>query len=215
MEAMVTSMKIYCGVSRDSIDDILTHGLVIEQYASSTVVIDGRETPCIVAHLVPGDIICDEAHTVISVDIEPFDIMIAEGAYRGTISFPAEQTGAKDVSIAEYERLYTDSLVEAKNYRMGDYAKPECLILKSVCAEKAELIGEYRGFPIVYESSELLYAERAFNDFCEKYGNMRLYSVRCCCEALVNSGRMKKIRVGKNLVFIDKKTGEKIVIPGK
>jgi len=210
-------MKLYYSVPKTKVKKVLLCGLNIEEYGDTELVSGGKKHKCIFAFLVPGDVKYDkETHALLEIDADPMLTHVAEGAYRGDFS-TAEELSAQELTdlTLRCERLYEDSRVLLSDYKFGEYAKPECPIAVTLLPGNLSLYDDTRGEPVVYDNSESLYAANVFDDFCDRYGDIRLYSVRCCCETLCKAGLMKKIKMGKNLVFIDSKTKKKTVIPGK
>lgn len=210
-------MKVYYSVPKTKLKKILLCGLNIDEYGDGEFLAGGKKHKCVFAFLIPGDVKYDKnTHSLLEIEVDPLLTHVAEGAYRGAFS-TAEELPAQELTdlTLRCEQLYEDSRVLLSDYKFGSYAKPECPIVLSLLPGSLSMYDEKRGEPIVYEDSEALYAENVFDDFCRKYGDIRLYSVRCCCENLCKAGKMQKIRMGNSLVFIDVKTKKKTVIPGR
>ena len=202
-------MKVYYKIASDRAERVLACGLDSDEYKDGGVIVGGKKQKCIFAAIVPGDLPpVRESDTVLEIEADPSKVIVAEGAFR-TKDFSSFEN-FESVSL-----LYESSFVKMKDYRFGTYAKPECIITGSVLPENIKSYDSRMGAPVVYENSKSLYEEYAFYNFCEKYGDIRMYGIRCCCEVLYKAGKMKKTKVGTNLVFTDCETGEKIVIPGK
>lgn len=195
-------MKLFYSIPSKDSERILSCGFSSADYRDGEAVIDEKKVNCLIAYIVPGDVVIPEGNILLEIDMEAESVCVAEGAFK-----TAEDSDA--------QKLYEESFVRLSDYRFGDYARPECLITSSLLPEQIQRYDGRRGFPLVYERSESLYEEKTFHKFCEKYGDIRMYGMRCCCEALHKAGKMSKKRSGVNLVFTDLKTGERFVIPGK
>ncbi len=209
-------MKVYYSIPTARVKKVVSCGLNIKDFAEDEVMIGGRGSKCIFASLVPSDIkFNSHTHSIIALEVDTALTYVAEGAYRGAFSVPGETDGDTVSTLKlKYKDLYSESMILLENYRLGSYAKPECPITVSLLPGMVAEYDSRRDTPVMYQNSESFYEERAFESFCERYGNIRFYALRCCCESLCKRGLMKKIRVGTDLVFIDLKTNEKIVIPG-
>lgn len=137
-------LKTYYYTTKEFAEDAIGCGLKLSHSASGTVPVYGREMPCIVTYLHPED--CPKecrTEAVLKLRLEDGKAFVGEGLFSG-------------------ER-YATSLVAAKDYRIGTYRKPVCLVICSVLPEQIEAYDPTMDEPLFYESSESLYRDTAMS----------------------------------------------------
>lgn len=60
---------------------------------------------------------------------------------------------------------YINSLIPAKDYKLGMYRKPRILITETIFCDDISKLNKKMDFPVMYENSEKLYLENVFSFF--------------------------------------------------
>ena len=133
-------MKTYYYTTEEFAKEAIECGLKLSHAASDVASVYGKKLPCIVTYIHPAD--CPRecrSNAVLKLRLEDGKAFVAEGLFTG-------------------ER-YATSLVAAKDYRIGTYRKPVCLVICSVLPEQIEAYDPAMDEPLFYESSESLYRD--------------------------------------------------------
>lgn len=181
-------MKTFFYTTEEIAAEAVEYGLKLSHVARETAPVYGKNLPCIVTYLHPAD--CPRERRgakVLKLQLEDSKAFIAEGMFTG-------------------ER-YAASLVAAKEYRLGMYRQPRCLLICSVFPEQIEPYDSNMDEPLLYESSEQLYRDTVLCRVqeSEEFRELALqaYYERCAAE-----GRYIRVEEQNTVLYLSPDDGK-------
>lgn len=181
-------MKTYFYTTEQIAAEAINCGLKLSVAANCLTPIYGKMLPCIETYLHPED--CPESQrssSVLKIHLEDSKAFVADGML----------TGAR----------YEASMIAAKEYRLGLYRKPRCLIICSVFPEQIELYNPNMDEPILYESSGQLYRDTAFGRVQESDA-FRELALRAHYEQGAANGAYVRIEENDTVLFLSESEGK-------
>ena len=175
-------MKAYLYTTEELAQEAVAYGLKLSHNATGTVRVYGSEHPCLETYLHPAD--CPNAKkgaAVLKLQLEDSKAFVGEGMLTGP--------------------RYEASLVPAKDYRLGTYRSPRCLVIASVFAEQIERYDPNMDEPLLYENSQSLYRDCVLGRVQESDAFKEL-SLRAYYEQEAQQGRATKIEEADYVVFM-------------
>lgn len=160
----------YIFVHKDRLDEIDGCGMKLSQWADRQVFINGEERNYISSLLNPRDNIDkykSREYKVVRLNVDINYCFVAEGfILKEGFNSPGSLT------------LYTRSIIPAKEYILGMYRQPECLVAKTILSQEMTIPSKALSFPTFYESSETLYLSKLMENLSEEnpqFNDMALY----------------------------------------
>ena len=184
-------MKAYCFVPEERIEEITECGMELsvgERYACKVTSNDGR---CFVGRLNPRDF--DKADflpgkKLVKINLAKVRSFIGEGVYL-------------DIDSETGSGMFEDSLLPSKEYQLGMYRKPVCLIVNTVLPEAVEKYDSLMDEAVPYVNSEELYIEYLFNNEAEKNENFREVALAACFDKLAENNMVEKKTYGDYILY--------------
>lgn len=202
-------MKAYYFVRSEDADEIAECGLKLlaGDYRPADVC-QGSKEGCFVTKLNPADYTEERSEkTCLKIDLDRMNAYVAEGFYYDS---------SENEKLNE---LYNNSVLPVREYQLGMYRNPECLIVNTILPDCIEICDSTMDEPLLYTSSEALYLDRLFEEArndCEDFRDLALaayydfLAASDTCWAKDQIGFRKIYRDGKRinnivLLNIDKK----------
>ncbi len=174
-------MKAYLFTTEEIAQEAVAYGIKLSHIATGYVCVYGKEHPCLETYLHPADCPKSQRGTaVLKLQLEDNKAFVGEGMLSG-------------------ER-YISSLIPAKEYRLGTYRHPRCLVIASIFAEQIERYDSNMDEPLLYERSESLYRDCVLASVQESDAFKEL-SLRAYYEQEALQGRVTKIEEEDYVVF--------------
>lgn len=195
----------YIFVHMDRLDEIDGCGMKLSQWADRQVFINGEERNYISSLLNPRDNIekyKSKEYKVVRLNVDIDYCYVAEGFLL-----------KEGFNSSESLNLYTKTIIPAKEYILGMYRQPECLVAKTILPQEMTVPGRALSFPNFYESSEELYLNKLMEGLREenpRFNDMVLY---CYFESLCDKGEVIKVAdENAGIVIFTFKDGRKPVV---
>lgn len=154
-------VKVYCFIPAEQAEEIIECGLKLNSRMTKNITLHGIEIPCFETYLHPKD--CDT--------LESNCVMVKITAPEGRAYI------ADNSLLGELGNLYTKSIIPAKDYKLGKYRKPCCLISCTILPEMIERYNPDIDEPLLYQSSEQLYRDCLFyktDDLAQSFKDVAL-----------------------------------------
>jgi len=189
----------YFYVKKEDTEETSECGLKLSKWFDTDIVIDIFKKKAITAYLSPKDNMKkykDKAYDCLKLDLHDEKIYIVENAY-------------KEVNEIEW---YFESIIPAKQYKVGMYRKPVFVITYTVLGDYISILDKSRDIPILYDSSEEMYLKTLFTTFEE---NDDKFYDRAFLGYVENIPNCKKINVNSKKYVIYIARNKRYIIKGK
>lgn len=188
-------MKTYYFVRSEDADEIAECGLKLldGEYRPADICRDGKGI-CFVTKLNPADFREDHTgKTCIKIDLDKVNAYVAEGFFYD----PFSEKGL--------DELYNNSVLPVKEYRLGMYRDPECLIINTVLPDCIEIGDPVMDEPILYTSSESLYLDRLFENAQNSCEDFRDLALEAYYDRIADSNAWQTEQIGFRKIYKDGK----------
>lgn len=191
-------MKVFYFAKVDSAEEIMDCGIKLNQYFEREITVNGFQKRFLLAYLHPADCLkfYDDTYKAVKIKAPEESSYIAEGALYD------------DQNL----HLYESSLIPIREYRLGTYRKPECLIQCTLLPHQIEDYDRRRDEPILYDNSENLYMNRVLYKAREEYSFFDDLALERYYDMLVEEGKYIKEECPDFNVYINKEDNEIITI---
>jgi len=195
----------YIFVHKDRLEEVDGCGMKLSGWADRQVFINGEERNFISSLFNPRDNMekyKSKDYVVVGLNVDIDYCYVAEG-------FLLKEGYISPDSLS----LYTRSIIPAREYILGMYRQPECLISKTILPQEMTISGKALSFPNFYESSETLYLNKIIESLREEnpqFNDMALYYY---FNSLADKGEIDKVTdESAGTVIFSFKDGRKPVV---
>ena len=195
-------MKAYYFVRSEQADEIAECGLKLSagEHRPADVCRNSKEG-CFVAKLHPADYTENQGEkTCLKIDLTGINAYVAEGFY---------STPECDEKM---DAWYNASVIPAKEYQLGMYRNPECLLVNTVLPDCITLCDPLMDEPILYPSSEDLYLDRLFETAQTECDDFRELALLAYYDWLAASGHCRAEQVGCRKIYKEETGNNNIVL---
>ncbi len=181
-------MKTYFYTTEEIANEAASCGLKLSHVANGTASVYGKEMPCIVTYLHPADCPGDCRGTaVLKLTLEDGKAFVGEGLFAGS--------------------RFDQTLIPAKDYRVGTYRNPRCVLICSVFPEQIERYDSAMDEPLFYESSESLYRDTVMSKVQES-DTFRELALRSFYNQEAELGHCDRVEEDDAVVYVSKEDGK-------
>ncbi len=190
-------VKFYCYVPEEKSEEVIECGLRLGDCVTRNVSINGTDTLCFEAYLHPND----------AENVSTGNVLIKISAPDGH-SYIADNSLLMDST----EDLYEKSVMPARDYRLGRYRKPCCLISCTVLPDMIERYNPDMDEPLLYQSSEQLYRDSLFYRTDDLAASFKDVALNAYYNMKAAAGEYAVQFNDEYAAFSDRSTGEIIAI---
>ena len=191
-------MKVFYFTKIDSAEEVMDCGIKLNQYFEREITVNEFKKRFLLTYLHPADStkFSDDTYKAVKIKAPDDTSYIAEGA----------------LYDEENMSLYESSLVPIREYRLGTYRKPECLIQCTLLPHQIEDFDRRRDEPILYDCSENLYLNRVLYKVREEFSFFDDLALERYYDVLVEEGKYIKEECNRFNVYINNDDNEIITI---
>jgi hypothetical protein len=191
-------LKVFYFTKIDSAEEVMDCGIKLNQYFEREITVNEFKKRFLLTYLHPADStkFYDDTYKAVKIKAPDDASYIAEGA----------------LYDEENMSLYESSLVPIREYRLGTYRKPECLIQCTLLPHQIEDFDRRRDEPILYDCSENLYLNRVLYKVREEFSFFDDLALERYYDVLVEEGKYIKEECNRFNVYINNDDNEIITI---